>query len=176
VEGVVTGPMSLISQATADAMIELATKTPPGCFVEVGVYQGGSARVLYDLALSQQRTLYLYDTFTGIPWKAVVDEHDIGEYGDTSLDEVKAHCPNAVITAGIFPHSAVEMGPVAFVHLDCDQYRSYQESIEYLAPKMIRGGIMWFDDSMALYGARLAVMDALGDRVQLYKGKHYVEF
>jgi hypothetical protein len=169
-------PLSLVSQETVNGMVELACRTPPGCFVEVGVYQGGTATILHQLAADLQRTLYLYDTFTGIPWKSLVDVHDIGDFADTSLEAVREHCPDAVITAGIFPASAVEMGPIAFAHLDCDQYRSYQESIDYLAPRMTPGGIMWFDDSNHLYGARLAVMDALGDRVKVHAGKHYVEF
>jgi O-methyltransferase len=170
------GPLSLVSQATVDAMVEMARGTPPGCFVEVGVYQGGTATILHQLAAEQHRILYLYDTFTGIPWKSLVDEHEIGDFSDTSIEQVRLHCPQAMIVAGVFPASAIEMEPIAFAHLDCDQYRSYQESIEYLTPRMAPGGIMWFDDSTHLYGARLAVMDAMGDRIKSYKGKHYVEF
>ena len=170
------GPLSLVSQVCADAMIEAASSTPVGCLVEVGVYKGGTAFLLHDLAQRQQRKLYLYDTFTGIPWKSLVDVHDIGEFSDTSVESVQRCCPQAIVCAGIFPASAVEMGPVAFAHLDCDQYRSYQESIEYLSPRMVPGGIIWFDDSTQLYGARLAVMEHFGERVKLHKGKHYVEF
>ena len=166
----------MLTQETVDALVHVASSTPPGCLVEVGVYKGGSAAMLHCLAVEQHRALYLYDTFAGIPYKAVVDEHEIGEFSDTSVEEVREHCPHAIITVGIFPDSAVEMGPIAFVHLDCDQYRAYQESIEYLAPRMTPGGIMWFDDTTNLYGARLAVMDALGDRLKMHKGKHYVEF
>jgi len=172
----VTNPPSLVRQASADAMLELAQGTPQGCFVEVGVYKGGTAVLLHDLAQRQQRDLFLYDTFTGIPYKAVVDEHEIGDFADTSVDEVRQCCPCAIIVPGIFPQSAVYMGPVAFAHIDCDQYQAHCESIEFLLPKMVRGGVIWFDDSTALYGARLAVMSSdLGGSVQLYKGKHYVE-
>lgn len=157
-------------------MLELATNTPEGCFIEVGVYKGGTAVLLHELALRQKRALFLYDTFTGIPYKCAVDEHEVGDFSDTSVDLVRQCCPHAVIISGVFPRSAVEMGPVAFAHIDCDQYQSHCDSIEFLVPKMVRGGIIWFDDSTALYGARLAVMSSsIGGSVQLYKGKHYVE-
>ncbi len=84
-------------------------------------------------------------------------------------------CPAAVVTAGVFPASAVDMGPLAFVHLDCDQYRSYHEAIEFLLPKMVPGGVMWFDDSPALDGARKAVTEFFGDRLKEAVGKHYAE-
>jgi hypothetical protein len=142
----------------------------------VGVYKGGTAHLLHQLAMMQGRILYLYDTFSGIPWKSLVDMHEIGEFSDTSLAEVQSICPEAVITPGIFPASAIDMEPVAFAHLDCDQYRSYQESIEYLSPRMVPGGVLWFDDSTSLYGARLAVMEHFSDRLKVHKGKHYVEF
>lgn len=170
-----TGAPSLVRQYTADAMVELATKTPPGNFLEVGVYKGGTATLLYELTEQQHRKLFLYDTFTGMPYKSAVDEHEIGDLADTSVEEVRQYCPNAVIVPGIFPHSAVDMGPIAFAHIDCDQYQAHVESIEFLLPKMVKGGVIWFDDSTALYGARLAVMSLLGDTVKTYKGKHYVE-
>lgn len=80
---------------------------------------------------------------------------------------------------GIFPESAVEMPPVAFAHIDCDQYRSIYDSAKYLSDKMVAGGIMYFDD----YGyehlplATKAVDDLFGDRVEVIEnGKAIVRF
>jgi O-methyltransferase len=165
----------LIPDGVLAAMLDLASGVPSGAFVEVGVYQGGSACALSELARKQNRSLYLYDTFCGIPWKSSVDSHNVGDFADCSATSVQNACPGAYVVTGVFPASAIAMGPVAFAHLDCDQYRSYHEAIDYLLPRMVKGGILWFDDSPDLEGARLAVSEAFGDRLQLCEGKHYVE-
>ena len=61
-----TGP-SLLSPEQLEDLAQLARSAPAGAFVEVGVYRGGSARVLCDIAQEQGRTLYLFDTFAGHP-------------------------------------------------------------------------------------------------------------
>jgi hypothetical protein len=66
---------------------------------------------------------------------------------------------------------------LAFVHLDCDQYRSITEAGRYLTPLMRKGGVMWFDDSPCLEGAKQATRELFGDRLVLSRtNKHYVEF
>jgi asparagine synthase (glutamine-hydrolysing) len=164
---------SLVGPETLAELLEKARATPPGCIVEVGVYRGGSA---VELAKAG-RALYLYDTFTGIPHRSPYDSHQIGDFAETSVEAVQQLLPHAVVIAGIFPTSAITMPDVAFAHLDCDQYQSVLESARYLAPLMVKGGIMWFDDSPCLAGARRAVEELFGDRVKLsYNQKHYVEF
>jgi hypothetical protein len=119
----------------------------------------------------------LYDTFTGIPYRCEHDSHQIGDFADTSPQQVQELIPAAVIVVGVFPDVAVTMPPVSFAHIDCDQYQSVLESARYLAPLMVKGGVMWFDDSPCLAGARRAVEELFAGRVQLsYNQKHYVEF
>lgn len=156
-------------------MTDRARKSPRGAFVEVGVFQGGTAAQLYDLAREQHRRLYLYDTFCGIPCRDDIDNHHVGDFADCDEGIVRGLFPDAVITAGFFPDSAVPMEPIAFVHLDCDQYRSYCESIDYLLPLMVPGGVMWFDDAPDMPGACKAVTERFGDRLQLSVGKYFVE-
>lgn len=159
-----------------ERLLQIAARTPTGAFVEVGVYQGGSAARLSNLADLQGRSIYLYDTFTGIPYRDPIDIHPVGDFSDTDQRLVRALCPNAIITAGCFPDSAVPMGPIAFAHLDCDQYRAYSESIDYLLPFMVRGGVMWFDDAPYLEGATQAVTERFSDKLQMAAGRYYVEF
>ena len=73
---------------------------------------------------------------------------------------MKHALPGAIVIKGVFPESAIPTGPVAFVHLDCDQYQSIMDSVCYLLPKMLPGGVIWFDDYGHLDGATRAV-DAL---------------
>jgi O-methyltransferase len=171
-------PPSLIGERDLADMIAMAAGTPGGCFVEVGVYRGGSAWRLMQIAKVQARELYLYDTFTGIPHKDSIDAHNIGDFADTTLEHVQALIPEAHTVAGLFPGSAIAMPPIAFAHLDCDQYQSVRESAEFLAPRMVPGGVIWFDDSPCLTGARIAVTELFAERVQISHdfGKHYVIF
>jgi predicted O-methyltransferase YrrM len=152
-----TPPHSLVSVDVAQAFCLRAAATPPGAFVEVGVYHGGTAWHLAKVAERQGRPLYLYDTFTGMPHAEKIDSHVVGDFADTSIEQVIEAIPYATCIAGVFPRSALSMGPIAFVHLDVDQYRSYKEALEYFEPKMVRGGVIWCDDMPALPSAALAI-------------------
>lgn len=154
---------SLLSPGALDELGELAAESPAGgCFVEVGVYQGGSAQRLLEVARRQGRALYLYDTFTGIPMQGPDDHHPVGDFGDTDVRRIRELLPDAVVVEGVFPESIVPMPPVAFVHVDCDQYESIANTIRALRPLMMRGGMMLFDDYKCLPGATRAVHDELG--------------
>lgn len=167
-------PFSLVAKSHINNLLSLAAATPPGCFVEVGVYKGGTGWHLDQLAKTQGRQCYLYDTFTGIPYRDEVDFHQVGDFKDTDFEEVVRMMSVSTVVKGIFPESAVEMPPVAFVHLDCDQYRSIIDSCTYLVPKMVDGGVIWFDDSPVLPGAEKAVRELFGEHVQEMNGKHFI--
>jgi hypothetical protein len=154
---------SLLSPAAIADLRELAAAAPPGCFVEVGVYQGGSAQHLAEIAAAQGRALYLYDTFRGIPVQGPLDSHPVGDFGDTSAEAVREAIPAAIVVEGVFPDSKMAMPPVAFAHIDCDQYESVARAILALTPLMAPGGVMLFDDYKCLDGATTAVHDMLGE-------------
>jgi predicted O-methyltransferase YrrM len=172
--------MSLIDPAALDAICEMAGGTPPGDFVEIGVYKGGSAYRLAEVARRQARRLWLFDTFTGIPEATPeYDLHKIGDFSDTSLVKGQKLIPDARFVVGdareMLP--SIDTGPVAFAHLDCDQYDTYRACIIELMPRMVRGGVMWFDDVYALDGAKRAVAELLGDLVKEHEcQRHYVRF
>lgn len=160
-------PESVVNGQVLEEMARMASCTPAGCFVEVGVYKGGSASYLYEVAEAQGRTLFLFDTFTGIPYSDEGDSHVVGDFGATNADEVAALFPRAIVTAGIFPQSCEIVLPrVAFAHLDCDQYRAVRESAEFLSPLMVPGGVIWMDDPDCLEGAARAARDVFGDRIE----------
>jgi hypothetical protein len=165
---------SVVGEDVIAELLALAESCPEGCFVEVGVYKGGTAQHLSSLASKQGRSLYLYDTFTGIPYKQEgLDSHNVGDFSDTSFEEVRSNLPAAVVVQGIFPESAVSMPGVAFAHLDCDQYRSVRDSIEYLRPRMVKGGVMWFDD-YCLEGAKKAIDETFAAHTTSKTNKVYV--
>jgi len=147
-------------------LLREAAASPPGCFVEVGVYQGGSAWHLSRLAESQGRAFYGYDTFAGVPHATAQDRHQVGEFADTFLAGVQALIPHGQFVAGVFPASAVPMPPIAFVHVDCDQYQSIKETFLYLASCMVSGGVMWFDDCGEIAEARRAIEECCAGRLE----------
>ena len=154
---------SLLPLPVLVELLQIAASTPPGNFAEFGVYKGGAAQYLAKVARTRllpwqienepaerQGLLYLFDTFTGIPFKSKLDTHAVGDFSDTSYEAVRALIPDAIIVKGIFPDSVeqhdIHPEPLAFVHVDADQYESTLAAIRYFPMRMISGGIIIFDD------------------------------
>lgn len=162
-------PPTVIPEHVIAGMMSVAASSPAGgAFLEVGVYRGGSAWFLGQLARDQGREIWLFDTFEGIPFKGEHDGHNVGDFGDTSLEAVRAALPFIPpdhFIPGVFPATLLDLPAfpaLAFVHVDCDQYQSVADCITYLSPLMMRGGVMWFDDAPILGSAKKAVEDAFG--------------
>jgi O-methyltransferase len=147
----------------------------PGDIAEVGVYRGGTARLLCRTLAGTGKTLHLFDTFAGMP--AVREDKDIhraGDFNDTSLERVRAYlgdCENVELYPGIFPQTA---GPVAqrtfaMVHVDVDIYQSVVDCCEFFYPRMPSGGIMMFDDYgfVSCPGVKPAVDSFLADKPEV---------
>jgi len=169
---------SIIAPEHLDELAETARSVPDGDFVEVGVYRGGSAQRLAEVARERGRRLFLFDTFTGIPLRDDIDDHEVGDFGDTSLEDVQRAIPDARFCVGVFPDTLpADCGPIALAHIDCDQYRSVRDCCNYLAPRMVSGGVMIFDDPSCLYGASRAVTEAFNGRISYSaRGKWRVVF
>ena len=160
----------------------------PGAFVECGVAKGGStmamAYTLIELGVND-RDLYLYDTFEGMPEP---DEIDRGRFGESAarswrkgqdrtggawirhgLDEVRAN-----LAATGYPEARLHFikgkveetlpanapaGAIALLRLDTDWHASTKAELDVLYPKLVRGGIVIVDDYFRWQGARKAVDD-----------------
>jgi len=153
--------------------LALASVSVSGDIAEVGVYRGGSARIL--ARLFPHKTVHLFDTFHGMP--DIVHEsdncHKAGDFDDTSLEEVQTYLgdhSNVEFHVGIFPESAqsaeVREQMFALVHVDCDLYRSVRACCEFFYPRLSISGIMVFDDYHAetCLGARKAVDEFFADK------------
>jgi hypothetical protein len=173
---------SVISVGNLETLAKIASETPPGAFVEVGVYRGGSARVLYRIAEEQGRDLYLFDTFTGHPAPGMHDDarvHPEGRYADCADPAaLQRDMPNAAIVCERFPRRIPYFqwspeGWLAFAHVDVDLYESTRGAILALSECMVPGGVMYFDDYgiQGCRGATKAVDELLPDRVPLPNGK-----
>lgn len=175
-------PPSLLTPESLVVLAELAAMAPPGNFVEVGVYRGGSAAVLHRYATYKARKLYLYDTFDGVPYADAEDVHQAGDHTPPpdTLAELKRHMPLAEFVVGDFcresPTVAAAMAPIALVHVDCDQHRPTAHAIAMFAAHMVEDGIMLFDDAN-FPGVMRAIRNAFRSRFETTSnGKVLVRF
>ena len=127
-----------------------------GAFAEVGVFRGGSARILCET--KEDKPLHLFDTFEGLPESSQHDRniHRQGQY-HCSLPEVQEFLKsykNVHFHPGIFPKSSegVEEQMYAFAHFDVDLYDGTKACLEYFYPRMTPGGIMLSHDYDILAG------------------------
>lgn len=81
-----------------------------GDVAEVGVYKGGTARLLATTFASTGKTVYLFDTFSGMPQvDPSKDLHKTGDFSATSFKSVKGYlrnCKNVCFYQGLFPTTA----------------------------------------------------------------------
>ncbi|HDL64802.1 MAG TPA: hypothetical protein ENH12_05370 [Proteobacteria bacterium] len=121
-----------------------------GDIAEVGVYRGGTGRLL--ARTCPKKTIHLFDTFSGMPeTDGEIDLHKKDDFSDSSLESVRAFledCPDISFHPGIFPASAAALRDrsFCFAHIDVDIYQSARASLEFFYPAMVPGGVMVFDD------------------------------
>lgn len=151
-----------------------ATREVPGDIAEVGVYRGGSARIICE-AKEDDRTLHLFDTFEGLP--EVDDKSDLifkkGLY-KSSYDEVKnylAPYPNVEFYKGLFPDTAgpVEDKKFSFVNLDVDLYKSTLAGLEFFYPRLSPGGILISHDYSTMAGVKRAFKEFFAENPEFVK-------
>lgn len=122
------------------------TEKLPGEIAEVGVYRGGSAKLIAETSSKQ---IHLFDTFEGLPDLSQEDQPEQFQKGDysASLQNVEQYLKsysNVSLYKGLFPATAgaVEDKSFSFVHLDVDLYRPTLESLVFFYPRMSEGGII----------------------------------
>jgi O-methyltransferase len=145
-----------------------------GEFWECGVYRGGTACLLADVASKTRRPLRLFDTFSGMPSGCQdLDWHQAGDFADTSLLTVRALVTyeGAIFHQGVIPQSfaGLEATRIAFAHIDVDLYQSVLDSCTHIYPRLAPGGILVFDDYgwPTCVGARRAVDDYFRDKPEI---------
>lgn len=113
-----------------------------GDIAEVGVYRGGSAKLICEI--KGNKNLYLFDTFAGLP---DTDKNDLVKKGwlaETSLEKVKEYL-NGYLSVhflkGLFPDTAQSISncKFSFVHLDTDTYQSTLDGLVFFWPRMVSG-------------------------------------
>jgi len=145
------------------------TQKVPGDIAEVGVYRGGSAKVI--CSAKGGRNLHLFDTFEGLP---KVDDIDMvwpfyeGKFA-ASFEDVKEYLgceENVFFYKGIFPGTS---GPIhdkkfSLVNFDVDTYESTKQCLEFFYNRMSPGGILLSHDYVTAPGVKKACDDFFEDK------------
>lgn len=143
----------------------------PGDIVEFGCYVGTASVPLGKRLINTNKTLYVYDSFEGLPEKTKEDESPAGlqfvagELLATKKQLIKnfkqAHTPLPVITKGWFSDITPAQVPrqVAFAYLDGDYYHSVLDPLKLIWGRLAPGAVILVDDyaNEALPGAAKAV-------------------
>lgn len=153
-----------------------ATNRLAGALAEVGVYRGGSARII--CAAKGDSPFYLFDTFEGMPRvnKTTDGVFNAGDFYDTSDADVARYLSsyaNVHLHKGFFPDSArghpPETQTYRFVHLDVDIYESTLDCLRFFHPRMVRGGVILSHDYQRrdAPGVRKAFTEFFADKQEI---------
>jgi O-methyltransferase len=146
-----------------------ATSKVPGDIAEVGVYRGGSARLMCEAR--GNRSLYLFDTFEGLPTTNRLDSRFGAKQYAASFEKVQhylAAFPDVNIYKGLFPATSdpIENKRFSFVHLDVDLYQPTLDSLEFFYPRLNVGGMFLIHDYLWAEGVRKAVQEFFMSRAE----------
>jgi len=146
-----------------------ATSKIPGDIAEVGVYRGGSARLMCGELTG--RSLYLFDTFEGLPKTNEMDSRfAAGQYASSyeRVNDYLSGFPNIYIYKGLFPSTAAPIMDkrFSFVHLDVDLYQPTRDALEFFYPRVNTGGMFLIHDYLWAEGIRQAVQEFFTSRAE----------
>jgi len=154
-------------------IIELvkATGKIPGALAEVGVFRGGTARLMCEA--KGDRDLHLFDTWEGLPEPT---DADLGS-GFRNRDYVASMQETSKYLSGysgvhsyqgLFPATADRIRDLkfSFVHLDVDLHVATVSGLEFFYPRMSRGGVIISHDYYSP-GVRTAVDEFFRDKPEI---------
>ena len=138
-----------------------------GDIAEVGVYKGGSAKLICEAKGNRQ--LHLFDTFEGLPSAGSADALFKPGQFSSSLEAVRSYLSGyeaVCFYKGVFPETAapIENRRFSFVHLDVDIYESTVTSLDFFYPRMVKGGLLISHDYMWAEGVKQAFDEFFADK------------
>jgi O-methyltransferase len=143
----------------------------PGDVVECGVYNGGTAAVLARIATHSElgRTVWLFDSFKGMPETTARDGEEAREYVGKVLGSAQrvrellrklgADLKRVKLVEGFFEETfpTVEIQQIALINIDADWYDSVKLCLEKFYDSVVPNGIVAIDDYGHWPGCREAV-------------------
>lgn len=167
-------------EALAKAIHFVIDNNVPGDFVECGTWKGGlAALMLYNAKRTEDKRLYVYDTFEGMPEPGENDcgtskrmyEENKGDWCRAGLDVVKSvlrevdasYSDLCYLIKGKVEDTLDLMAPqtIALARLDTDWYESTKKELEVLYPLVVANGFVLIDDYSDWNGCRQAVDEYL---------------
>lgn len=125
-------------------------RTIPGGAAQLGVWKGGSSKIIAQALTGTDKDLILFDTFEGLPVKENSFSDGRTEFRDTSLEDVQSFLKGERVTfaRGFFPDTALpyESSRFSFVYLDADLEESTQAGLTFFYPRLSAGGVIVCDD------------------------------
>ena len=161
-----------------------------GDIIEFGCYKCG-ATIKFAKVLKKNNSnkkIYALDTFSGLPeetqGKDSIRDFYINSMDNNDINKVKKvlmknKVSNIVILMkGLFSESIPKLRDkrFCFAYVDCDLYSGTKEALEFLIPRMNKGGIIFIDDyfSTNWCGVKKAVLEILPkNEIKNNKGKIY---
>lgn len=148
---------TLVDQYRCYELWTLATQTqhlPPGDILEIGVWRGGTGCLMASAVAATDSKVFLADTFEGVVKTGAVDGNYMdGDHSDTSIEQVRSLAAQldveVGILVGIFPEDTadeIDSRTFRFCHIDVDIYQSAKDILDWVWPRMVKGGIVVFDD------------------------------
>lgn len=179
--------------ALIDSVNHILRNDIPGTFLECGVYRGGSMMAVALALLAagvDDRMLYLFDTYEGMPAPDEVDVDFMGrpaadEFRNRRISDVSSTWVNAslgsvkhamsltgypeknmVFVKGMVEETIPESAPesIALLRLDTDWYQSTKHELNHLYSRVPRNGVVVIDDYGWFRGARQAVDEFFAER------------
>ncbi len=128
-----------------------------GDVLEVGTWRGGSSAIIQGALkkCNSNSKFFIADTFKGVvkAGSSKDTRYKGGEHSDASLENLrelysKLKFPIPEILIGVFPddHHELDIKKLSLVHSDVDAYDSTSGVIKWCLPRMVKGGIIIFDD------------------------------
>ena len=152
-----------------------ATGKIQGDIAEVGVFKGGTAKIICEA--KNDKYLHLFDTFEGLPELSEQDDKQLFQKGGYAcgLDRVKEYLQgysNILFYKGVFPSTglSVKNRHFSFVHLDVDLYQSTKDALNFFYPLMARGGVIISHDYSHSQGVRNAFAEFFEDKIEPVTG------
>jgi len=191
-----TNPERIVSLIRAIKHIE--TYDIDGDIVECGVWKGGSIMAVLKTLKNLNnldRKIYLYDTFEGMSEPTEIDKSYRGESAsnayagkDETWDRIECLSPLEEVKENVYgigyPRENVFFikgkvedtipnvkipEKISILRLDTDWYESTLHEMEYLFPRLVKGGIIIIDDYGHWAGCRKAVDEYLEkNKLQLF--------
>jgi O-methyltransferase len=165
-------PYTIVMPERQENLLRLATdidsNSVPGCIVECGVLDGGTAALMARATADAKRPVHLFDSWAGLP-QATDEDGDSGGWSGNAVGSPR-RVLNIMRKLGVARErvhlhqgwfsdtfSTADIDQIALLHVDADFYESVRLCLDHWYPRLSPGGYIQFDDYDDFVGCRRAV-------------------